>query len=111
MNVETEGEILDGGNGKDVLTGGVGDDTLSGGNGKDVLIGGAGDDLLSGGNGVDQLVFMFDLFVMAANFGHDVITDFRNDVIVFDDAIFAPILGRARSFRRGRRRKHCHRLR
>ena len=44
-----------GGNGKDVLTGGSGNDKLDGGNGKDVLNGGAGDDTLTGGRGKDKL--------------------------------------------------------
>ena len=46
---------FNGGNGKDELTGGRGDDTITGGNGKDQLLGGEGDDLLEGGNGKDQL--------------------------------------------------------
>ena len=44
-----------GGGGKDVLTGGAGNDVLEGGNGKDVLVGGAGNDQLDGGNGKDML--------------------------------------------------------
>ena len=44
-----------GGNGKDTLTGGGGNDTLDGGNGKDTLVGGAGDDTLDGGAGKDML--------------------------------------------------------
>ena len=45
----------DGGNGKDSLDGGGGNDTLLGGNGVDSLDGSAGDDLLQGGNGADVL--------------------------------------------------------
>lgn len=57
---ETAGAInvaatLLGGNGKDILTGGSGNDCLQGGNGKDVLNGGAGNDCLDGGNGKDVL--------------------------------------------------------
>ena len=57
---ETAGAItlpakLLGGNGKDVLTGGSGNDHLDGGNGKDVLVGGMGDDTLAGGRGKDSL--------------------------------------------------------
>jgi Ca2+-binding RTX toxin-like protein len=44
-----------GGNGKDILTGGSGNDSLDGGNGKDVLTSGAGDDTLVGGRGKDKL--------------------------------------------------------
>jgi Ca2+-binding RTX toxin-like protein len=51
----TVSATLLGGNGKDVLTGGSGDDMLDGGNGKDVLSGGAGDDTLVGGKGKDLL--------------------------------------------------------
>ena len=44
-----------GGNGKDVLTGGSGEDTIDGGNGKDVIAGGAGDDILNGGRCKDVI--------------------------------------------------------
>ncbi|HZN65231.1 MAG TPA: calcium-binding protein [Tepidisphaeraceae bacterium] len=46
---------LRGGNGRDTLTGGSGDDRLEGGNGKDGLNGASGDDDLLGGNGSDAL--------------------------------------------------------
>lgn len=62
-------DILTGGNGKDAILGGNGRDILNGGNGKDILIGGRGDDLLTGGNGNDT-------FVIALNNGMDTITDF-----------------------------------
>ncbi len=62
-------DILTGGNGKDTILGGNGRDTLSGGNGKDLLVGGRGDDLLTGGNGNDTFVF-------SLNDGMDTITDF-----------------------------------
>lgn len=48
-------DVLDGGNGKDWIVGGDGDDTLEGGNGKDTLMGGAGNDELEGNNGDDTL--------------------------------------------------------
>jgi Ca2+-binding RTX toxin-like protein len=46
---------LMGGNGKDVLNGGMAGDDLLGGNGKDGMSGGLGDDNLAGGNGRDNL--------------------------------------------------------
>ena len=46
---------LQGGNGKDVIVGGSGNDRLFGGNGKDTLRGHAGADLLDGGRGRDSL--------------------------------------------------------
>ncbi|MBD2043379.1 cadherin-like domain-containing protein [Microcoleus sp. FACHB-672] len=49
------GTTLNGGNGKDPVSGTVGDDILNGGNGADILLGLAGDDILSGGNGIDNL--------------------------------------------------------
>ena len=64
-----DGETLIGGNGKDNLVGGAGDDSLSGGNGKDTLDGGAGFDTLFGGNAKD-------IFVLRAESGEDTITDF-----------------------------------
>ncbi len=42
--------FVQGGDGKDTLTGGVGDDTLEGGNNADTMDGGAGDDMLRGGD-------------------------------------------------------------
>ncbi|MEO8470196.1 MAG: signal peptidase I [Chloroflexota bacterium] len=42
-------DTINGGNGKDCLVGSDGNDILIGGNGKDVLLGGAGDDTLYGG--------------------------------------------------------------
>jgi Ca2+-binding RTX toxin-like protein len=51
----TKQTFILGGNGKDVLTGGSGDDNIDGGNGKDVIAGGAGDDELAGGRGRDVL--------------------------------------------------------
>ena len=46
---------VDGGDGKDMLSGGAGGDVLNGGNGKDVLVGNGGNDSLNGGNGKDNL--------------------------------------------------------
>ncbi|MBD2108168.1 bluetail domain-containing putative surface protein [Nodosilinea sp. FACHB-13] len=50
------GKTVNGGNGKDTLTGTAGNDTLNGGNGKDTLSGLEGNDTLVGGNGADRLV-------------------------------------------------------
>lgn len=58
-------------------------DVLVGGNGADVLIGGIGD-TLTGGNGPDTFLFR-------PNFGANTITDFNvaNDVLQFDKSIFS----------------------
>ncbi|MFY0615440.1 MAG: hypothetical protein JXQ99_28180 [Hyphomicrobiaceae bacterium] len=77
-----EEDVLSGGNGKDIVDGAAGDDIISGGNGKDTLIGGAGNDWLTGDKGKDTFVF-------AENFGNDVITDFSNDVLEFETAVFS----------------------
>lgn len=45
--------VISGGIGADSLTGGAGNDTLNGGDGNDTLIGGAGADVLNGGIGTD----------------------------------------------------------
>ncbi|MGH8556910.1 MAG: calcium-binding protein [Methylococcales bacterium] len=52
---DTDQDLLVGGNGKDTLSGGPDDDSLSGENGNDDIYGGDGDDILSGGNGHDSL--------------------------------------------------------
>ena len=55
-SAETDGAFdLIGGAGKDVLTGGAGNDTLVGGDNRDTLTGGAGNDRLVGGDGSDVL--------------------------------------------------------
>jgi len=53
--LDTNGDnVVSGGAGADVLTGGNGNDTLLGGAGNDQLFGGNGDDVLNGGVGSDQ---------------------------------------------------------
>jgi Ca2+-binding RTX toxin-like protein len=46
---------LQGGNGRDLLIGGSGNDNIDGGNARDTIVGGAGDDVLSGGRARDVL--------------------------------------------------------
>ncbi len=92
----TPGQLVDGGDGADILTGGdgvemlrgwSGDDRIFGGNGNDLLIGGAGNDWLEGGDGADRYVF-------GRGFGLDTIdnrdTDAPGampDVVAFDSGI------------------------
>lgn len=49
------------GNGKDIISGLGGDDTIGAGNGDDVLIGGEGGDTLTGGNGADTFNYSFTM--------------------------------------------------
>src|SRR6185369_17205674 len=51
----TRSAWIDGGDGKDTVTGGGGDDLVSGANGNDQLFGKAGRDILIGGNDSDKL--------------------------------------------------------
>ncbi len=74
-------DILDGGLQADTLRGGRGDDTLSGGGGADTIAGGQDDDTLTGGGGADDFVFI-------RKAGHDVITDFKNNVDAVDLTAF-----------------------
>jgi Ca2+-binding RTX toxin-like protein len=90
LNVNLQGQTLDGGATNDTLTGGIaddlirgndgndflnggsgGNDTLEGGQGSDFLIGGVGNDVLTGGAGIDS----FQL--SGPNQGADRITDFN----------------------------------
>jgi VCBS repeat-containing protein len=50
-------DIIYAGNGTDTLRGGAGNDQLFGQNGDDTLVGGAGDDLIDGGNGFDTAYY------------------------------------------------------
>jgi hypothetical protein len=47
--------FLQGGNGRDLLIGGSGNDNIDGGNARDMIVGGAGDDILVGGRARDLL--------------------------------------------------------
>jgi Ca2+-binding RTX toxin-like protein len=98
-NVTETGRAFNGGNGDDNLIGTLGNDTMSGGSGNDHLEGRDGNDSMSGGNGNDRLDGGrgndaltgdngTDMFVFAAGFGHDVVTDFEDgDHIEFDGAL------------------------
>lgn len=68
-----EGNLLQGGIGRDKLFGFAGNDTLLGDAGRDLLRGGAGDDVLRGGAGAD-------IFVFVAHGGADTVQDFLDDV-------------------------------
>jgi Ca2+-binding RTX toxin-like protein len=72
--------------GADIVLGLDGDDVIEGGNGADQLTGGAGRDLLDGGKSADQLTGgqNRDTFIMATNYGKDVVHDFVNGIDRFD---------------------------
>ena len=80
-------DFIDGDRGSDVLNGGGGDDFIDGNSGFDVMDGGAGNDILKGGGGEDVLNgglgddILYgqkhaDTFVFDADWGNDVIADF-----------------------------------
>ena len=73
----SENDTLFGGSNDDRLDGGSGNDLLGADSGADTLIGGAGNDTLTGGSGAD-------VFVFAAGFGSDVVTDFQDGTDRFD---------------------------
>jgi hypothetical protein len=72
-------DIINAGNGSDVVFGGAGNDVIDGGNGSDVISGGAGNDVIIGGRGDDLLSggADSDVFRFGSSFGNDVITDFN----------------------------------
>ncbi|HYZ32343.1 MAG TPA: calcium-binding protein, partial [Crenalkalicoccus sp.] len=65
------------GNGGDRITATAGADSIRGGTGNDTLAGGVGNDTLSGGKGND-------IFVLGANNGDDVVTDFKSGIDKLD---------------------------
>ncbi|EPM4294972.1 Ig-like domain-containing protein [Vibrio fluvialis] len=74
-------DILNGGDGNDILYGQGCDDTLNGGAGNDILIGGYGNDILTGGDGDDLFVFGGEGAAKAEDqfkTHMDVITDFHS---------------------------------
>jgi Ca2+-binding RTX toxin-like protein len=96
-------DVLDGRSGDDMMFGGAGNDNLTGGMGNDLLDGGDGADVINGGIGIDTLVggagndiltggTATDTFVVSAEPGSDIITDFvagsgtDHDVVKFDRA-------------------------
>ncbi|MEL7100302.1 MAG: fasciclin domain-containing protein [Pseudomonadota bacterium] len=70
---------ISGGSGRDHIFGGLGDDILAGDGAADRLFGGWGDDTLEGGRGRDVLSGGWgdDVFVFGADFGRDLVNDFR----------------------------------
>jgi Ca2+-binding RTX toxin-like protein len=83
-------DTLNGGSGNDLLTGGSQNDQLFGGNNADTLFGGSGNDTLDGGRGADILTGGpgEDVFIYSPNYGHDLITDFQNNVDTLDLSAF-----------------------
>ncbi|NCQ67570.1 MAG: type I secretion C-terminal target domain-containing protein, partial [Alphaproteobacteria bacterium] len=67
-------DIINGGDGDDIIHGQGGNDTINGGDGDDIIFGGTGADTLTGGAGNDT--FGFRLFDIGT--GVDTITDFQS---------------------------------
>jgi Ca2+-binding RTX toxin-like protein len=81
-------DILEGGDGTDILLGRGGNDILMGGNetdtvvgndGNDVLYGGSGDDILVGGNGNDTVYGDDGHDVLVGDMGHDTLAGFNGN--------------------------------
>jgi Ca2+-binding RTX toxin-like protein len=86
-------DVLFGGLGNDTLTGNGGSDDLNGGAGNDTLIGSGGDDLLRGGAGNDRFAYI------GRSTGIDVIADFStgdridlSDLNIGDFSVLTPYL-------------------
>ncbi|WP_019499686.1 calcium-binding protein [Pseudanabaena sp. PCC 6802] len=72
VNGNIGNDTVDGGGGNDVVRGGQNEDIINGGDGDDTIYGDIGVDTLTGGSGAD-------VFVLQANRGTDIITDFRTE--------------------------------
>ncbi len=86
INAGAGNDKVFGGGGRDVIHGGAGRDQLDGGGGRDRVDGGGGRDRIDGGTGNERLTGGggADVFVLRANRGHDVVTDFKIGVDVID---------------------------
>ncbi len=86
----TAGRKVSGNDLANVVTGGIGNDTLMGGAGDDTLNGGAGNDMIDGGLGLDQLAggSGTDSFVFKIQGDVDTVTDFAADRLRFDASEF-----------------------
>ncbi len=82
-------ENVTGGTGADIITGNGLANVLAGRNGNDVISAAAGVDTLIGGAGNDSLTGGLgnDTFVFAANFGHDIVTDFLAGTLLAHDTL------------------------
>jgi Ca2+-binding RTX toxin-like protein len=82
----------DGGDGNDILIGGIGDDILIGGGGADLLIGGGGNDVLIGGNEGDFFGFDTGAAFNADDIGTNAIQNFEStDKVVLDTTVFTAL--------------------
>ena len=73
----TYDDVLFGGEGDDLLVGGLGDDVMNGGDGDDVLVSDFGNDLATGGSGADT-------FVLTESTGRVIVRDFEDGVDLID---------------------------
>ena len=64
-------DVIDAGDGEDVVTVGSAGVTVDGGDGNDTITGGDGDDVLSGGNGNDSIAGLLGADTIDAGDGHD----------------------------------------
>ena len=80
---QNKDDILNGDDGNDILWGGRGNDILNGGNGDDILYGDGGFDILNGGAGNDILNggdYAKDRYLFQRGHGQDIIDDKGNDI-------------------------------
>jgi Ca2+-binding RTX toxin-like protein len=86
LNVEgqTRGgnDVINGGDGDDIIYGQAGDDIINGGNGNDTIFGGVGSDILTGDAGADTFAFLDSDFANSAS--TDRITDFEDGIDLID---------------------------
>jgi Ca2+-binding RTX toxin-like protein len=89
LNGNGGNDILNGGNGVDVLNGGAGNDTLFGGDANDTLLGGIGDDFIDGGTGNNRVTGGAGNDTLVASSGNDIFVfaaGFGADQIIGFDA-------------------------
>ncbi len=80
-------DILTGGSGNDTIDGGAGNDIINGGDGNDVLMGGLGNDTIDGGTGDDVITGGMGSDTLFVGDGNDIFSGISDDILNGGDGL------------------------